>query len=100
MLEKRVEQMLTRGVEALGGKSFKWVSPGHDGVPDRIIVMPGGYVYFVEMKAETGELSALQRFQLRQLKSLGCHALVLHGADETQLFLTYLRMAQKGDDIT
>lgn len=31
MLEKEIERMLTRGVEALGGKSFKWVSPGHDG---------------------------------------------------------------------
>ena len=49
--EKRVEEALSRAVKRLGGMEVKFVSPGLDGVPDRIVLLPGGKVAFVEMKA-------------------------------------------------
>ena len=42
MLEKQVEQALTSAVKARGGLALKFVSPGVSGVPDRIVLMPGG----------------------------------------------------------
>ena len=44
-----VERYLVKRVKALGGQCFKWVSPGHAGVPDRIGVLPQGQVFFVEV---------------------------------------------------
>ena len=51
MREKSIEQELVRAVRTAGGLCAKWVSPGLDGVPDRIVLMPGGRLAFVEVKA-------------------------------------------------
>lgn len=60
-LEKDIEQKLRRKVEAMGGRCLKWTCPGWSGVPDRIVLLPGGRIYFVETKRpKGGELSALQ----------------------------------------
>ena len=40
MLEKDIEKILVGEVKKLGGRAYKWVSPGNDGVPDRIVVFP------------------------------------------------------------
>lgn len=57
MKESEIEARLVRGVKALGGVAYKFVSPGNVGVPDRLVVLPGGRVIFVELKAEGGRLS-------------------------------------------
>ena len=41
MLEREIEKKLVDGVRKLGGRAYKFVSPGNDGVPDRIVVLPG-----------------------------------------------------------
>ena len=51
MLEKTIESKLRKGIKAIGGMCLKWESPGFTGVPDRIILLPGGRVVFVETKA-------------------------------------------------
>ena len=72
VLEKELEVRLTRAVRARGGLCLKWVSPGASGVPDRIVLLPGGQVVFVELKrARGGRSSALQRFWARVLTRLG-----------------------------
>ena len=48
MLEKEIEKKLIEGIHRLGGRTYKWVSPGHNGVPDRIVIMPGGKIIFVD----------------------------------------------------
>ena len=53
--EKTTEAYLRDRVKALGGRSYKWVSPGCSGVPDRIVVMPGGRIVFVELNIDTKE---------------------------------------------
>lgn len=50
MLENEVEKKLAKKVKALGGRAYKFVSPGNAGVPDRLVVMPGGKVGFAEIK--------------------------------------------------
>lgn len=79
-LEKQVERRLVEGVKRLGGKSYKWVSPGNVGVPDRIVVWPSGQVDFVELKTDRGTLSKMQEIQIGRLRALGCRVRVLRGS--------------------
>ena len=51
MLEREIESKLKKPIERLGGLCLKFVTPGFTGVPDRIILLPGGRVVFVETKA-------------------------------------------------
>jgi hypothetical protein len=61
MLERDIERYLVKRVEALGGKAYKFVSPGRAGVADRIVCLPNGETWFVEIKTTGGRLSALQK---------------------------------------
>lgn len=70
--EKVTEAYLRDRVKALGGRSYKWVSPGCSGVPDRIVVMPGGRVIFVELKSEGKTSTKLQQKRQAELRALGC----------------------------
>ena len=65
MLEREVEKKLVDGVRRMGGRAYKFVSPGNDGVPDRIVVLPDTAPMFVELKTESGKLSRLQKVQIR-----------------------------------
>ena len=87
MLEKEVEAKLVRGVKQLGGIAYKFVSPGNSGVPDRIVVLPGGRVEFVELKSKTGRLSSIQKRQIARLESAGKKVQVLYGEDDVSAFL-------------
>ncbi len=87
MRESEVERMLVDGIRKLGGRAFKWVSPGNDGVPDRIVVLPGFPAVFVELKTVTGKLTSLQRVQMKRLRSMGQAVRVLYGEHEVESFL-------------
>ena len=71
MREKTVEQKLVAAVRHMGGIAPKFVSPGLDGVPDRLILLPGGRMGFVECKAPGKQLRPLQVHRKRQLEGLG-----------------------------
>lgn len=72
MRENEVERYLKRRVEAEGGKCWKWVSPGRRGVPDRIVLLPGGRVLFVELKAP-GQTERPDQVRVQDiLRDLGC----------------------------
>ncbi|MFR1761878.1 MAG: VRR-NUC domain-containing protein [Limosilactobacillus fermentum] len=86
MLEKEIEKILMAEVKKLGGRAYKWVSPGNDGVPDRIVIFPDRAPIFVELKADNGKLSALQKVQIDRLKSLGQYVEVVKGIDGLSQF--------------
>ena len=71
MRERYVEQQFVRAVRARGGICAKWVSPGLDGVPDRIVLLPGGRIGFVELKAPGEKPRPLQEARMGQLRRLG-----------------------------
>ena len=73
ILEKEIEHKLKVLVEnKLGGLCLKWVCPGWRGVPDRILLFPGGRVYFVELKRpKGGKVDPMQTWWRRRLESLG-----------------------------
>ena len=71
-LEKDIEARLRKTVEAAGGLCLKWVCPGWVGVPDRIVLLPGGRIIFVETKQpKGGKLSAMQKWWAKKLTVLG-----------------------------
>ena len=70
--EKSTEAYLRDEVKALGGSSYKWVSPGCSGVPDRIVIPPGGRVFFIELKSEGKTSTELQKKRQAELRALGC----------------------------
>ncbi len=91
MRESEIEKILVDEIRKMGGRAFKWVSPGNDGVPDRIVVLPGYPAIFVEMKTVTGKLTSLQRVQIERLQKMGQDVRVLYGEKETQTFLEECR---------
>lgn len=86
MREKDIEKILVSEVKKLGGRAYKWTSPGNDGVPDRIVIFPGRPPVFVELKADNGKLTALQKIQIERLKDLGQKVRVLYGIDGLSQF--------------
>lgn len=86
MLEKDIEKLFRDEIKKAGGKAYKFTSPGNDGVPDRIVMLPGGRIVFVELKTDTGKLSRLQELQCKQIAELGQTVRVLHGLAEVRDF--------------
>ena len=89
-LEKEIERKLKVLVEGkLGGLCLKWVCPGRSGVPDRILLFPGGRVYFVELKRPKGsKVAALQIWWRRKLTGLGFTVWHVYNAEQ----LNYLEL--------
>lgn len=80
MREKDIEKVLVDEVKKLGGRAYKWVSPGNAGVPDRIVILPSlPSPVFVELKTDTGTLTALQKVQIDRLRDLGQKVWVVKG---------------------
>ena len=77
MREKEIEQALTKEVKKLGGMAFKFVSPGFDGMPDRLVILPGARVAFVELKAPGQHPRPLQESRHRLLRGLGMRVYVV-----------------------
>lgn len=72
MPEKEVERYLCQQVKKkLGGMALKFVSPGLSGVPDRLVLMPGGKITFVETKAPSKKLRVLQEYVCGMIAALG-----------------------------
>ena len=77
MREKTIEQKLVKKAKDRGGRALKFVSPGYDGMPDRIVILPDGHVGFVEVKAPGKEPRPLQIARHSLLMRLGCKVYVL-----------------------
>ena len=82
MKEKQIEQKLVRMAAAAGGVALKFVSPGCDGVPDRLVLFPGGKAGFVELKAPGKKPRPLQLRRISQLRRLGFAVFVVDGVEQ------------------
>ena len=98
MREKEIEKFLVNGVRKMGGVAFKFVSPGNAGVPDRLVVMPGGKIYFAELKTDKGTPTILQCRQMDRLFSLGCDVNLVRGLDGIKNLLARITAEQKEGD--
>lgn len=86
MREKEVEQYLVKRVKEVGGKAYKWVSPGNDGVPDRIVFL-SGVTALVELKAPGKKPTPLQMAKHRELEKLGQRVFVLDNREKVDGFI-------------
>lgn len=82
MRERDVERKLVNAVKAAGGICPKWVSPGFDGMPDRIVLMPGGKIAFVEVKAPGEKPRPLQLSRHKLLRRLGFKVFILDNIEK------------------
>ena len=82
MRESTIERQLVREVKARGGICPKWVSPGFDGVPDRLVFLPGRHFGLVEVKAPGEKPRPLQVSRHRLLEKLGFHTYILDGIEQ------------------
>lgn len=71
MLEKDIEQKMKSFVEQQGGQLLKLYVPGENGIPDRLMLMPGGRAAFIELKAPGEKPRKLQEYYHRQLRRDG-----------------------------
>ena len=82
MREKQIEQKLVSEVKRRGGICPKWVSPGFDGVPDRLVFLPGKHFGMVEVKASGEKSRPLQISRHRLLLRLGFRVYVLDDPEQ------------------
>lgn len=82
MRENEIERQLSLAVKRIGGMAVKFVSPGLDGVPDRIVLLPNRKMTFVELKAPEKKLRPLQEKRKRQLEALGFPVYVIDGVEQ------------------
>lgn len=93
MRERTIEAKLRQKIKQCGGLCLKFTSPGTDGVPDRIILLPNGKMAFAETKAPGRELRPLQKTRKRQLERLGFKVYVI---DNTEMIGDVLDEINKG----
>ena len=77
MREKVIEHALVMATRSKGGIAPKFTSPGFDGMPDRLVLLPGGRMGFVELKASGRKPRALQLARHRLLRRLGFKVYVI-----------------------
>jgi len=82
MREKLNEQNLVQAVRRMGGLAPKFTSPGWAGAPDRLVLLPGGRLAFVEVKAPGKTLRPLQVRRKGQLEALGFQVYVIDRPDQ------------------
>ena len=82
MGEKHIERKLVETVRKSGGLALKFVSPGFDGVPDRIVLFPGGKIGFVELKSPGQKMRTLQMRRKKHLESLGFRVFCVDGVEK------------------
>ena len=93
MREKVIERKLTLMVKKQGGICPKFVSPGFDGMPDRIGLLPGSHMAFVEVKAPGQKPRALQVSRHTLLRRLGFRVYILDSEEQIGGILDEIRTA-------
>ena len=91
MLERDVEKYFTKVVKDLGGCSFKFTSPAHRGVADRVACLPNGDTWFVEIKTDGGKLSELQKVFGAEMVRLKQNYAVLWNKDDIELWKNQIK---------
>ena len=93
MREKIIEQHLVKAGKSSGGIAPKLVSPGFDGMPDRLVLLPGGKIGFVEVKAPGKEPRPLQVARHGLLRRLGFKVYILDAPEQIGGILDEIRTA-------
>jgi hypothetical protein len=85
--ESMIEAHLVRRVHEAGGECLKFTSPGRRGVPDRLVLLPGGRAIFVEVKAPGRYPTPAQRRAHNALRYKGFRVLVVNSFEDVHWLL-------------
>lgn len=92
--EREIEGYLRRRVEQAGGRCVKFIPDVDNGMPDRVVMLPGGVLLWVETKKpKGGKVSSLQREQHRRLRALGQRVEVVWTKEDADALLSELSLA-------
>ena len=94
--EKDIEKWIGDQVMTMGCLWLKWTSPGNAGVPDRIVILPGGRVVFAEIKTRYGKVAPIQEHTIGKMREMGCSVHLVRGSTGAAVFVDWLRMAIGG----
>ena len=97
MRERDIEGRLAKAVKESGGMCPKFVAPGFDGMPDRIVLLPDGHIAFVEVKAKGKYPRPLQQKRHRQLRTLGYKVYVLADPEQIPALLDLIISREEGE---
>lgn len=97
--EKTLEARLRKEVEALGGKALKLMSQLHRGLPDRLVLMPGGLTFFAEIKSTGKKPTGLQKHCHAQLRELGFEVYVIDSTASLEKAVALINRAVIADRI-
>ena len=70
MRESEIERYLVWHIARLHGAAYKFKSPSQRGVADRIVCLPNGDTWFIELKAPKGRLAPLQKMFAADMERL------------------------------
>ena len=85
--EKAIEAYLVRKVKDLGGVCLKYSNPGVVGYPDRVVLLPGGFVVWVELKSKGRKPNRVQQLRIDQLREMGHNVAVVDSKDQVDVLL-------------
>ena len=88
MKEKVLEQYLVRKVKSMGGIAYKFTSPARRSVPDRLVLLPGGRILFVECKGSGARATKAQQYELDRISQLGFEAAVVDSKEKIDALLS------------
>jgi len=86
--ESTIEKHLVAQVKVLGGMAYKFTSPAHRGVADRVVCLPDGQTWFVELKAPGGRLSELQKIFAEDMARMNQRYACLWNKEQVDAFIT------------
>ena len=93
--EKTLEARLVREIEARGGMALKYTSQFHRGIPDRIVLLPGGVTIFVELKSTGQKPTKLQQHAIAQLSKLGFWCAVISRTETLEKLLKFIDSGER-----
>lgn len=85
--EREIERYFKAQLEKRGALVFKFVSPGQAGVPDRVVLLPGGRVVFAEMKAPGEKPRPLQRAVFARMARAGHPVYIIDSREAVKKFM-------------
>jgi hypothetical protein len=86
-LEKSLESVFRKNIHSVGGLAIKLPANLYRGIPDRLVILPGAKIRFVELKTDTGTLSKHQIIFRRRLFTLGFPVDIVSGKDELETWI-------------
>lgn len=87
MLESKIEEKLVSRVREVNGLCLKLNSQSANGIPDRLVLLPKGRTYFIELKKPGKDLRALQRYWARRLSLMEFEVFKIDSLEEVDDFM-------------